>query len=105
MPVVARSVAVVTALGRALGVLGPLHRSAQSHERGWREHAGQTIDRIVVGLAQTPGQVGPELLPAAAAPGACALGVVLVSLGSWHRFHHLLSLMFRSLFRERFKAP
>ena len=93
MRVVATSwpVAVIAALGRTLGVLGPFEGPVQAHQRRHRDRADQTIDRVVVGFAQAAGELRSEFLASTLTPGVSPLGVAVVLLRSWHQVVHPLS--------------
>ena len=89
--VTTRSVAVVAALGRTFGVLGPFEGPVQAHQRRHRDRADQAIDRVLVGFAQAAGKLRSEFLPPALTPGVSPLGVAVVLLRSWHQVVHPLS--------------
>ena len=57
-----RPVTVFTVLGRTLRMLRPFQRPVEAHQRGHGDHPHEPFDRVVVGLAEPPGEVGTELL-------------------------------------------
>ena len=85
--VATRPVTVFTVLGRTLRVLRPSQRSLEAHQRGHGDHPHEPFDRLVVGLAEPPREVGAELLRPTLSPGARPLGVAVVLPGSWHLLH------------------
>ena len=99
--VATRPVTVFTVLGRTLRVLRPSQRPLEAHQRGHGDHPHEPFDRLVVGLAEPPREVGAELLRPTLSPGARPLGIAVVLPGSWHLLH-LPSGAWRSLIRERF---